>query len=136
MTDDSFLMELAEELYSKRADARVVRYEARQAADFEAYPHECHGNVDRWVASHPGSGCVRGWLIYDYALSAFPMVRFQAHSVLEENGRLVDITPVEVRERHPFLRHPDGNEMFDLLVSRRGLVSVTHRLPGRRKRGR
>lgn len=131
MAEDGFLEELAAMLFAHNAEAQAVGYAPRDSSAFQAKPHECHSNVDRWVAEHPECAVVRGWLIYDYTLGVHPVVRFQAHSVLEENGRLVDITPNEARQRPPFLRHPEGNEMFDLTVSKRRIVSVTHRLrPG------
>lgn len=129
MTEDAFLIGLAEELYRHREEAKPVRFGTRKTESFEPRPHECHSNVDRWVsAAHAGTKAVRGWLVYDCALSAFPMVRFQAHSVIEEDGRLVDITPAGGTRRALFLRHPDGNEMFDLIVSRRRLISITHKV--------
>ncbi len=128
MGNEAFFDELAASLYACRDQARVVPFAARQSLTVKPQPHECHGNVDGWVAEHPECAAVRGWFIYDYALSAVPVVRFQAHSVLEENGRLVDITPNEARKRPPFLPHPDGNEMFDLAVSKRRIISVTHKL--------
>lgn len=127
MMDDTFLSELAEMLYLRRDEARRIPYAARKTEAFEPRPHECHANVDRWVADHAATKAVRGWLVYDYALSAFSVVRFQAHSVIEEDGLLLDITPAGGRGA-PFLRHPDGNEMFDLTVSKRQLVSVTHKI--------
>lgn len=92
-------------------------------------PHECHRNAEAWVALHPAHRVVRGWLVYDYSLSAVPMMRFQAHSVVEDDeGQLIDVTPHEARGPTPFLRHPDGNEMFDLVVSKREIISISHRL--------
>lgn len=73
------------------------------------------------MSDHAGTKAVRDWLVYDYA-------RFQVHSVIEEDGRLVDITPAGGTRRALFLRHPDGNEMFDLIVSRRRLISITHKV--------
>lgn len=127
MMDDTFLSELAETLYLRRDEARRIPYAARKTESLKPRPHECHANVDRWVAAYEGTKAVRGWLVFDYALSAFPLVRFQAHSVIEEDGRLIDITPAGGRGA-PFLRHPDGNEMFDLTVSKRQLVCVTHKV--------
>lgn len=131
MKEDDFLEELAATLFAHSGNAQVVGFDPRNSKSFTALPHECHGNVDRWAAAHPESEVVRGWLVYAYTLSAFPMVRFQAHSVLEEKGQLVDITPSDAGRRPPFIRHPDGNEMFDLMLSKRGIVSLTHKLcPG------
>lgn len=124
-----YLQELAGELYSLRNRAVTVRPLTRKVAGFKPLAHECHANAEAWVALHPHSQIVRGWLLYDYQLSAFPMVRFQAHSVVEDSdGRLFDVTPREGSGSLPFLRHPDGNEMFDLIVSRHEIVSISHRL--------
>lgn len=70
-----------------------------------------------------------GWLVFDYPLASCPVVRFQAHSVIEENGRLIDITPREGGKKLLFLPHPDGNDLFVLTLSKRQLTSVSYKLP-------
>jgi hypothetical protein len=121
MKDDTFLTDLAGELYAARATAAPVKRCARQGMK----AHDCHANVDRWVKGHPACEGVRGWLVYEDTEAR--VVRFQAHSVIRENGILVDITPTEAKGMAPFMPHPDGNEMFDLILSRRAVVMVAHR---------
>jgi hypothetical protein len=119
---DTFLMELAAELFAARD--RAVFVKCIPAAD--ALPHECHGNADRRAKANPGCESVRGWLVYDEGDRG--VVRFMAHSVVREAGVLIDITPSGAAGIVPFLAHPDGNEMFDLIVSRRAVVMVVHRV--------
>lgn len=122
MADDTFLTELAAELYAARNSAAVVECIPVD----EALPHECHSNADRRVKAIPGCEAVRGWLVYDE--SERGVVRFMAHSVVRERGVLIDITPSGAAGMVPFLAHPEGNEMFDLIVSRRAVVMVVHRI--------
>lgn len=129
MLADDYLAELAADLHRFRAGAMLMRPYRRRVKGFDPHPHECHSNAEAWVALHPQHRVVRGWVVFDYQLSAIPMVRFQAHSVVEDaDGRLIDVTPREGSRPLPFLLHPDGNEMFELVVSRREIVSISHRL--------
>ncbi|WP_414463363.1 hypothetical protein [Hyphomicrobium sp. DY-1] len=130
MATDSYLIELAAELYAVRDRAVPLRYTRRVARGFEAHPHDCHTNADRWVQLHPADTVVRGWFVLHLPLSSRPMTRFQAHSVVAgSSGRLLDITPREPTIPLPFLAHPDGNAMFDLIVSKHRIISLTHRMP-------
>lgn len=128
MNDADFNGTLAAELHAHLGSARTVRYVRRESRSFTPQPHDCHENVDQWCALHPQCAPVRGWLVFDYPLARYPVVRFQAHSVVEENGRLLDITPREGSKELLFLPHPDGNEMFVLTLARRQIGSVTHKL--------
>jgi len=129
MTADAYITELAAQLYGLRDTSAVLRQSRQRAPGYAPRLHECHRNADAWVSLHPHHRVVRGWLLFDYSLSQFPMMRFQAHSAVEdENGRLLDVTPHDAPGPLHFLRHPDGNDMFDLAVSRREIVSISHRL--------
>jgi hypothetical protein len=72
---------------------------------------------------------VRGWVI----LEGYPrpdVWRFVAHSVVEdERGRLFDLTPNRAGGQYRFLRdHRLSNEEFILMLSRRQLVWLDHRM--------
>jgi hypothetical protein len=76
--------------------------------------NDCHGNVDRWIESHPGTKVVRGWLFWPP--DAAGRYRFIAHSVVDENGDLVDITPIDpntLRQGLRFLRHEGTEKDFE-----------------------
>lgn len=128
MKDDDFNAGLAAELFTNLHLARHVRFQRRAIPTFTPQPHDCHNNVDRWCAVHPECKPVRGWLVFQYPLARHPVVRFQPHSVIEDGGRLVDLTPREGSDELLFLPHPDGNEMFMLTLSRRQISTVTHKL--------
>jgi hypothetical protein len=60
--------------------------------------HQCHPNVDAFVAANPDHRAIRGWLkITDFTL--------QQHSVVSgPGGELFDITPLS--HRFEFFAHP------------------------------
>jgi hypothetical protein len=121
---DIDLTALLKSLYARRKEAVVVPYEPRTMTSGPPTERDCHNNVDRWVLEQPDHKSVRGWLVFDRTgdeiarriLSlALPrpvsLCRFTAHSVVEApGGRLFDLTPSNVSQRYPFLRHqgPDG----------------------------
>ena len=75
--------------------------------------NDCHGNVDRWVKKHPETEAVRGWLFW--GANEAGQYLFMAHSILDENGQLVDITPLDrntPREGLIFLEHLGTEEDF------------------------
>jgi hypothetical protein len=71
----------------------------------ELQRNKCHDNVDSWVQQHPERKAVRGWLFWP--ANEAGRYRFMAHSVVEENGELFDITPIDENERKGlvFLKH-------------------------------
>ena len=57
-----------------------------------SHPHQCHKNVDAYIAHHDVHRSVRGWLV-----TPTPGVHmFHAHFVVRQaGGRLIDVTPGE-----------------------------------------
>ena len=99
---------LATLLFERRGEAVVVPYVERMIARWKPEEHQCHWNMDLWVAGEDGAKAVRGWLFFDHKTTSggrVNSVTFQAHSVLEENGVLVDITSTRASRRYPFIRH-------------------------------
>lgn len=87
-----------------------------QLDGWEPAPGKCHENVDHWVRHHPECAGVRGWIFWPRDESG--RCRFMAHSVVEENGKLLDITPIDPntpRETLVFLRHLGTEEEFNLM---------------------
>jgi hypothetical protein len=75
--------------------------------------NECHKNVDYWVEHYPGVKAVRGWLFW--GPNEAQQFNLMAHSVIEEGGTLVDITPIDQntpREGLRFLPHLGTEEEF------------------------
>jgi hypothetical protein len=81
--------------------------------------NDCHGNVDQWVKFCPNTKAVRGWLFWEP--NEAHQYNLMAHSVIEENGALVDITPIDEntpREGLWFLRHSGSEEAFAAIIKR------------------
>ena len=75
--------------------------------------------MDLWVAGEDDEKALRGWLFFDDKTTSggrVNAVTFQAHSVVEENGVLVDITPTRASRRYPLMRHEGGEKHFITFV--------------------
>jgi hypothetical protein len=78
--------------------------------------NDCHRNVDCWIKNHPEAKAVRGWLFWPQ--NGAGQCTFMAHSVVDENGELVDITPLDPntpREGLVFLKHVGTEEDFSAM---------------------
>ena len=73
---------------------------ASDLGEFVSEKAQCHENARRWIASHPGSMLVEGWV-------ASSNSNFEKHSVVtDEQGELLCITPRELSAYNgPFIRH-------------------------------
>jgi hypothetical protein len=104
-------------LYARIGDAVEVPFERRSTPEWEPSLAECHKNAGYWAALHPYLQVVRGWFVegpYD-----FGSYRLIAHSVLDDGGRLFDITPIDPNSARPkFLRHIGTTEVFDAMQPR------------------
>jgi hypothetical protein len=113
----------------ERAAASAVRVSFCAVRDgkWEPKSKECHDNADYWECVRPGARAVRGWLIGGADLAGGYI--FVAHSVVEEDGELFDITPHDVpspiSETAPrlFLRHEGKRRDFDDMLPRYNSVS-------------
>jgi hypothetical protein len=112
--------------YFKSLCARVTSDEAERV-DFRPVMHGdwkpestvCHNNADHWERVTPGAKAIRGWLICGTDLAGG--YSFGAHSVVEENGALYDITPHDCPSPGPepsrlFLRHEGDKAVFDVML--------------------
>ena len=118
---------LAADLYRRRGESVIAPYVQRSIESWKPEPKQCHRNVDIWVAGAPGSRAVRGWMLFDVAeasLGLLNYVLFEAHSVVEENGPLVDIAPSSASRRYPFIRHPGDDQDFKKLVEHVGISTI------------
>lgn len=78
----------------------------------------CHDAVDPWVATHPESQAVRGWLA---VVTDGPQLLLCAHSVIRlADGGLIDVTFSEHEPALPFVPHPCAAADFFRSCARRG----------------
>jgi hypothetical protein len=104
------------ELIEREGDAAKVPFREVSYGDWSPKKNNCHDNVDYWVTHHPGIKAVRGWLFWGPGSDG--RYTIMAHSVVEEAGALVDITPIDEstpREGLQFLEHIGTDEGFDEL---------------------
>lgn len=99
-------------LQMRLGEAKQVPFKAVSIEDWQPKPSNCHKNVDYWVNSRKNCLRVRGWLT-----SGGPdhgSCQFIAHSVVEDNGVLYDITPIGSNTSPlNFLRHVGDANAFD-----------------------
>ena len=110
---------LARELHARQSEAVVVPYIERSVGDWKPSANDCHRNVDWYCAHNPKAVQVRGWMYFDL------LSQFVAHSVVEEGGTLLDITPSHASHRYPFVRHIGNEEDFIALVEA-GVTNVAY----------
>lgn len=87
---------------------------------WEPKRNDCHRNVDFWVRHHPEIKPVRGWLFWELNHAGQRLI--MAHSILDENGQLVDITPLR-RNGLLFLKHCGTEEEFSAIKTHCAQVS-------------
>jgi hypothetical protein len=112
MNYDSYFSELLE----RESDAERVPFRAVRRGDWLPKKNDCHNNADYWAIHYPEIKAVRGWLFWGPGDD--DRYNIMAHSVVDEAGVLVDITPIDEstpREGLRFLRHIGTDEEFDLL---------------------
>jgi hypothetical protein len=80
----------------------------------------------------PEYGIVRGWVVFDQSNNPFasrPRFHFAAHSVVATpEGKLIDITPSDISNPYPFIRHPGRTEEFDQMRNRYQIMFIDHYL--------
>jgi hypothetical protein len=103
-----------EELHKRVGSAEAVQFRPVPLDGGEPKLNKCHDNVDWWVKGRPDTTAVRGWLFWAQPNEVGQYI-FMAHSVVEENGKLFDITPIGEKERKGlvFLRHRGTEEDFE-----------------------
>jgi hypothetical protein len=82
-----------QQLLERVNSAVRVRFREVQLSEGEIKLNDCHRNVDCWVENFPESKAVRGWLFWPP--NGAGQYTFMAHSVVDENGHLVDLTPLD-----------------------------------------
>jgi hypothetical protein len=83
------------ESYFSSLQSRLHQAEhmTRRKVGFEGWspePAKCHENVDYWISHNPTLRPVRGWMLSQEVVSGRCL--YEAHSVIEEDGVLYDIT--------------------------------------------
>lgn len=101
-------------LQSRLGEARRVPFKVVSIAEWQPQPSQCHKNVDEWIAGCHNCTRARGWLTWgkDETGSCF----FIAHSIVDDNGILYDITPIAPNTPPlMFLKHIGSTEAFDAM---------------------
>ena len=104
---------------AKADETVLVSFRVIRHGDWEPKSTACHRNADYWERVTPGARAVRGWLICGIDLAGG--YSFGAHSVVEENGELYDITPHDCPIPGPepprlFLMHEGDKAAFDAML--------------------
>lgn len=130
------LTQLAKRLYNLRYTARIIPFvrvgigDGSAPDDWKPSPKFCHTNVETWVMRSPQYAIVRGWIVFDQSnnpLVPRPRFHFAAHSVIcTPDDKLLDITPSDVSQPYPFIRHPGTTEEFDQLRSQYQILFIDH----------
>jgi hypothetical protein len=100
-------------------EAVVVPFVRVRDRDWEPKSTLCHPNADHWAGLKQGRRAVRGWIVD--GSDGMGGHLFKAHSVVEEDGKLFDITPSDRFPDDPpkpeparlFLRHEGEKRAFD-----------------------
>lgn len=106
--------EYFQRLYERLDLAVKVPFREVKLENWTPEMNKCHDNVDHWIRHSVGSRAIRGWIFWPPDETG--KCRFFAHSVIEENGLLVDITPIDSntpREILRFLTHTESETDFD-----------------------
>ena len=104
------------QLYQHLNEAKPVPVVSVAIDDWKPIPRFCHENVDRYTEHQPSRSAVRGWVIDGTdGCEGYLLI---AHSVVEENNKLYDITPQDGETPGPpnprwFIQHPGTKETFD-----------------------
>jgi hypothetical protein len=99
---------------SRIEEAKHIPFREVSVADWQPKPAECHKNVDYWISGYEKRTRVRGWLTWGNDESG--SCHLIAHSVVDDDGTLYDITPIDPNTPPPmFLRHIGEKGAFDVM---------------------
>lgn len=118
----------AARLYERREEGVIVPGGRLVDCNWQPAFNDCHANVSALCAADPRYRPVRGWVYFHFD-NQLSFVRFTAHSVVvDEQGRLWDITPTRASQRYPFVRAEGTDDEFAQIVEVRGLGNLDHYL--------
>lgn len=116
----------AAQLYARRDEGVIVTPGRVTIDGWQPVERDCHDNVTRVVNADKRYTAVRGWLYFSYN-DATAFVCFNAHSVIEVNGTLVDITPQQTLDGpYPFIRDGRTDAEFFAFLERHDLSQLYH----------
>jgi hypothetical protein len=101
------------DLLEREGEAVKIPFRAVTHGEWEPKKNDCHNNVDYWIMHHREASAVRGWLFWGPGEDG--RYNIMAHSVVDEAGVLVDITPIgenTSRQALRFLRHGGTEDAF------------------------
>jgi hypothetical protein len=106
---------------SETYHARVVQLlDAEGRVLWEPKAHACHSNVETWVRYSAAHKRIRGFLLQGPIVGFWKVL---AHSLVQvEDGSLIEITPREGNQPHPFVRHLGTDDEFDAFADRAKLI--------------
>jgi hypothetical protein len=120
------LVPYAARLYERRSEGVIVRPGKVIGPEWTPAYNDCHANVNALCEHDPRYRPVRGWLYFDFD-QVLSFVRFTAHSVLiDENGRLWDITPSQASQPYPFIRAEGSEAEYVEIVETRGCGNLDY----------
>lgn len=101
-------------LYHRLSAAFKVPFQEVTFPGWHPKLNDCHANAKFWAANNAATTVVTGWLFWPPDIIG--RCTFRAHSVIEENGQLIDITPIDKntpRDGLLFLRHVGKEDEFE-----------------------
>lgn len=115
-TDITGVEEYFASLFARLGEAKAAAFREVKMPGWEPKLSDCHRNVDFFVERNLGHLAVHGWLTW--GPDATGRCLFIAHTLVEQDGELVDITPLDSstsRDGLMFLRHLGTDAEFGAL---------------------
>jgi hypothetical protein len=102
-------------LHARRHGALPIRHRDVSVPGWSPQQNKCHDNVDFWVKLNPHLRPVRGWMVLSEDASGHCL--YEAHSIIEDNGELYDISiPGLLCHGIRFLKHSGSEEDFQAIL--------------------
>jgi hypothetical protein len=113
---DGDIGEYFQRLYESLDLAVEVQFREVSLNNWTPEMNKCHDNVNHWVRHSAARRAVRGWIFWPPDETG--KCRFFAHSMVEEDGVLIDITPIDSnvpRRCLRFLTHKGSETDFECM---------------------
>ena len=127
MCIDNDYTEYTAQLYERRGEGIKLERVDIKIDDWKPVANECHGNVTEFCLRYDGFIPVRGWLYHDY-FGERDYVLFIAHSAVESNGVLYDITPSILPPIFPFITANESEEEYANMIQNNGIIQIRHQI--------
>jgi len=127
MCQDNDYTEYAAQLYERRREGVILQRVVINIDGWVPVANECHNNVTRLCQLRAEIYPVRGWLFHDY-FGMRDYVLFTAHSAVENNGILCDITPSILPPAFPFIAANECEEEYANMIQNGGIAEIRHQI--------